>query len=299
MSCRGYKRVFPVVEADLAWGLHVTAVGSKVIVPGAPYPDDEPGPTNWDWDHGRVLREFALVLVTQGRGEFQAKHAPLQDLAAGSAVLLFPGVWHRYRPSAATGWSEYWVTFDGQAPRSLVARGALNPKKHAVSPAAAAGCGLHELVVRAASLGNTPGSWEMRVAAAQVLQALATLAGTHERSDPTRSAAEEVVTRARQVLAARVTREVKMPSLARELGVGYSWFRQAFRSLVGMAPAQYHLDLRLRAAMDRLLQPDSTVKGVASILGFSSPYHFSRVFKEHMGLSPVEYRRTSLHRVRG
>jgi AraC-like DNA-binding protein len=47
----------------------------------------------------------------------------------------------------------------------------------------------------------------------------------------------------------------------------------------------------MRAAAEWLQQPGSLVKQVAERTGFSDPFHFSRVFKKVLGLSPESFRR--------
>lgn len=60
-----------------------------------------------------MLSQHQVLYISQGRGEFEAEGAGSCELKAGDAFLLFPGVWHRYRPLPETGWTEYWVGFAG------------------------------------------------------------------------------------------------------------------------------------------------------------------------------------------
>jgi len=42
----------------------------------------------------------------------------------------------------------------------------------------------------------------------------------------------------------------------------------------------------LRAACERLDQTDSTMREIATQLGYDDPYYFSRIFKKNTGLLP-------------
>ncbi|WP_449436448.1 AraC family ligand binding domain-containing protein [Pedobacter steynii] len=44
--------------------------------------------------------------------------------------LLFPGVWHRYKPHPKYGWEEYWVGFNGTYPDELIKKEYLLPRIH-------------------------------------------------------------------------------------------------------------------------------------------------------------------------
>ena len=48
------------------------------------------------------MPEFALVIITQGRGMFESRESGLIAFSADSLIVLFPGVWHRYKPDEAT-----------------------------------------------------------------------------------------------------------------------------------------------------------------------------------------------------
>lgn len=68
-------------------------------------------------------------------------------------------------------------------------------------------------------------------------------------------------------------------------------FCALFRREVGVSPAAYHLQLRVRAARQALRQPDFDITKVALQHGFSSSQHFSTVFRRAFGVTPREWRR--------
>jgi len=45
------------------------------------------------------------------------------------------------------------------------------------------------------------------------------------------------------------------------------------------------------AAVQRLTQSSEAVAEISDNLGFSAPGHFSRFFREHLGITPTDYRR--------
>ena len=46
---------------------------------------------------------------------------------------------------------------------------------------------------------------------------------------------------------------------------------------------------KIRHAKQLLLKPNAKIYEVASQLGYSDPYYFSKVFKKYTGFSPKEY----------
>ena len=72
-----------------------------------------------------------------------------------------------------------------------------------------------------------------------------------------------------------------------------SHFCSRFRQEVGTTPAAYHFNLRLIAARDALLQPQSTITEIALRYGFNSSQHFSSAFRRVFGTSPRLWRSRS------
>lgn len=84
--------------------------------------------------------------------------------------------------------------------------------------------------------------------------------------------------------------------LARELGISEVWLRKLFTAHLGVSPRRYILNARILKACRLLQEGGLSVTEIAAVCGFSSPYHFSRSFKEHTALSPTEYAKTHRHR---
>jgi len=74
--------------------------------------------------------------------------------------------------------------------------------------------------------------------------------------------------------------------LARELGISPRHLTGLSRRLFGESPARLLLRLKLRRAEEMLRYGDRRVKEVSEALGFANPFHFSRVFRRHLGRAP-------------
>ena len=83
---------------------------------------------------------------------------------------------------------------------------------------------------------------------------------------------------------------LQMADLAREAGLAYDRFRRCFKALTGLAPKQYYRKLQLRRAEDLLLHTGMPLSQIADELGFDSAFHFSAVFKHHIGNAPSRWR---------
>ena len=87
--------------------------------------------------------------------------------------------------------------------------------------------------------------------------------------------------------------------LARHAKMSTSAFAHAYPRLAGESPYCTVQRLKLEAAKRFLLQDGLSVKECAARLGFSSEFHFSRLFKRLEGMSPSHYRHALTEKVLG
>lgn len=79
--------------------------------------------------------------------------------------------------------------------------------------------------------------------------------------------------------------------LAREAGCSVRQYARIFKTLTGKSPLKHLTGLRMAEAKRRLHSGETPLADISGALGFADPFHFSRVFKRHEGLSPSVYAR--------
>jgi AraC-like DNA-binding protein/quercetin dioxygenase-like cupin family protein len=82
-----------------------------------------------------------------------------------------------------------------------------------------------------------------------------------------------------------------LEQIACECHANNAYLCRLFRRYDQQTPYQYLLRLKMNHAAARLQQPGLLVKQVAEEAGYGDPFHFSRVFKSVLGLSPDAFRR--------
>jgi AraC family transcriptional activator of pobA len=77
---------------------------------------------------------------------------------------------------------------------------------------------------------------------------------------------------------------------AAELNLSSNYFGDLIKKDTGKSAHEY-IQLKLMdVAKEKVLNLDNTISEVAYELGFKYPQHFSRVFKQYTGVTPLEYR---------
>jgi AraC family transcriptional regulator len=84
---------------------------------------------------------------------------------------------------------------------------------------------------------------------------------------------------------------VRLDTLAHEVGVSAFHFSRLFRQSTGSSPHQYLLQRRLDRAKTLLRQPAISLAEISAATGFADQSHFTKVFRQFTGVTPSEYRR--------
>ena len=84
-----------------------------------------------------------------------------------------------------------------------------------------------------------------------------------------------------------------VPAVAAVAHVSPAHFSRTFRAVFGETPHRYLQRRRVERSMFLLRETDRSVTDICFDVGFNSLGTFSRTFKEIVGASPSEYRRTT------
>jgi transcriptional regulator GlxA family with amidase domain len=86
--------------------------------------------------------------------------------------------------------------------------------------------------------------------------------------------------------------DLDLSTLAAESGYSRSHFLRTFRAAMGCSPHQWLTRLRVEQAKTILRANSISLIDTALDCGFSSHAHFSNTFRQIVGVTPSEYRRT-------
>lgn len=278
-----------VNDMDRKFGLWVNTVGYQSIPPNSPYPlKEHPSGYFFNADKGRILREYQLVYITQGRGLFSSESTAEKQVCKGRLMVLFPGQWHTYRPLQQTGWTEYYIGFEGPSIDAIVGNAFLSKEQQILE------VGIQEELVslfrRALIIAETDKTSAQQYLSGIVLHMIGMVLSISKNKIFEMSDIDQKIEQAKVIMNANVYGSIDPEELAMRLNISYSWFRRIFKEYTGYAPTKYFQELKLRKAKQMLVSTSQSVKEISYLLNFQSAEYFFAFFKKHTGLTPSEYR---------
>lgn len=82
--------------------------------------------------------------------------------------------------------------------------------------------------------------------------------------------------------------------VANNIGKSRAYICEKFKREMNMGIAKYIMVSKLREAQSLLKYTDKSLSEISTYLSFSSQSYFQNTFKKHYGLTPLEYRKTSI-----
>ncbi len=271
-----------VTALDVDWGFSLYSVGTKTI---RPFVSVETRSPNIKWMN-LTPDKFFLVYIADGSGFFESEYIDRRQIYAGTMFFGFPGQNCSYGPRSQTGWTEYWIEFDGSQVRNLRSNNIISAQAPIIVPGRDDGLvGIfHNIIAILKSrllYRHYLSSLGLQLLARGL--SLASSSAEHGNVD------DFVVNRAMAYLNENFDREIDYEQLALDLDIAYNRFRSVFKKQTGLPLHQYLLKVRMDRARELLRLRQYTIKEIADKVGFEDPLYFSRLFKKLVGVAPSEF----------
>ncbi|SFF04350.1 AraC-like ligand binding domain-containing protein [Paenibacillus algorifonticola] len=84
--------------------------------------------------------------------------------------------------------------------------------------------------------------------------------------------------------------KIASPDIERLFECNFDYLNRIFKTITGYPIAQYIIKVRIDHAKELLQATSLSIGEIGYLSGLNDPYYFSKVFKKHIGLSPLQYR---------
>ena len=276
-------------ESQPNFGVNILNVGHNIHPGQSKYPDpNHPNLYCFDWSKGRILEEYQLIYIAKGSGTFESEQVGSVVVHPGTVLLLFPNIWHRYKPHDDEGWEEYWVGFNGSYASYLMQQDCFDP--HAPLIHMGFNSEFINVFIRLIDTLKFEGVAFAQLSSSLTTQLLGLVYASALQKEKVMDRKEQVINNIRYKIHENLSNCATLEELASQHNVSYAWFRKTFKEVVGISPGQYQLNLKLEKAARMIRETQMSISEIAFVNGFVSEHHFSKIFKKKMGVSPSAYK---------
>lgn len=230
---------------------------------------------------------YLLIYCTSGQGTLYIDNRSY-SIRAGDLMLLPKQTSHHYKANDQKPWTIYWVHFDGLLAEAFCEQLNLTQLCQNI--------GLQPRVIssfdRLSDLRNNSYQITYFIHASHQLQSLLSyLALLVKQNQPQSSSAIDLV-HIESFMQQHLHDHLTLDELAAEVRLSKYHFSKKFKQLMGQAPIQYFIHLKMQHASYLLDSSNRSIKQISAELGYEDAYYFSRLFKQVTGLSPDQYRKS-------
>lgn len=254
------------------------------------------------WNHHP---EYEIHLIRQGSGRllagdyvgpFAAGHVALigpdlphdwigdlppdQVIAGRDVVIQFTGDWLRALSALAPELGDYLPLLE-RARRGLEFRGETARQAAELIEAIGQARGAARLLTLFQLLG--------RLAEAPVSEVMVLASACYAPALDARSTAR--VHQAFDYLLSELTEDIRLPEIARRVGMSEAGFSRFFKKVTGHGFIELARKLRIQRACRLLMQAELSIATICFAVGYSNLSNFNRHFRKEMQQTPSEYRR--------
>lgn len=263
------RRVFRACGPPPARGWRVAAIGAETLPPGA-------------YAAWRDFPYHVIEYIESGRGSAEAGGVA-RALAPGHVHAVAPDTRRAIRADARRPLRRRYLWLDGPGAAAALAQAGLGDPRPRLAPAPGEIRETWDWLLRDGAPPGRRGD-ELARALAEVL--LLKLADARPAEELPREGSRASFERCRALADTEAARLRGAAELARAAGLRVETVCRLFRAHLDTTPGAYLRARRARLAAELLLAPGARVKEVAASLGFADAFHFSKVFKAELGLSP-------------
>ncbi|MFF1634094.1 helix-turn-helix domain-containing protein [Leifsonia sp. NPDC058248] len=231
----------------------------------------------------RGTDETIVMICASGTGWARIGE-DMHRIGAQQALVIPRGTSHSYGADAAHPWTIWWAHVTGTDVSDLVEGMEVSVGRptlpiRSIERAVA----LLDEIVSNLERDQTPP--RMMAASGSAWKLLTQLAVDRLLPGP-----EDPLQRAMTYLSERLDGSIRVPELARLVGISPTHLTALFRRATGGGVLAHHTSLRMARARQLLDTTDATISEVAQEIGYDDPFYFSRHFRRYHGMSPSSFR---------
>lgn len=243
----------------------------------------------------RIIGDFELIYFLGGDGVITIKNKDYK-CGAGDIIFIPPFTKHKIQTSSNNPHNNYWIHFDilpYYKHNDFISAIGINQsyKFHAGM--------VQELISLYSMLENEinnklPGYKSfLNTTLLQILTLVFRFNKNFEiqkyNTSKKRTPEESIVDKSFDLLYNNLSENTKISDICRYLHISESYLYKCFSKVLRIPPNRFIQLVKIKRAEQLIKTTSLSFKEISDMLGFSSPYYFSNIFKKYYNVSPREY----------
>lgn len=230
-----------------------------------------------------------FIYCTHGKGWYSID-AKKYEVSANQFFIIPATDKHlRYGSDPTDPWTIYWMHFTGDSlmriNESLAIQDLLTPQsipfdKHKIK--------LWEEIYKCLEKGYSKEN--LTYANLSLFYFLANFLYPRKNIELTKTPGQDLSDKIIEYMKANISQRLSVEDMAIKFSYSPSHFQSLFRKRTGISPIEYFIQLKMQYACQLLALSDMRINEVATAVGYSDAYYFSRLFRKVMGSSPAYYK---------
>ena len=236
-----------------------------------------------------VRPNYILHYVLDGRGTYRIG-SRTYHLEREQGFLIEPNIMTFYQADAQQPWTYLWIGFQGTRADQLMREIGLSYRV----PTFSSGCGAELLQIVQQILQSDRANVEQRLfVRAQMYTFFSHIAhGVFIQNGGFQMDKQNYYVQAAvEYIQTHYARSIKVHDIAEYVGVSRSYLTTLFQSILHTSPNAYLTNFRMSRAKEQLTLTNFPIGIVADMCGYQDSLVFSKAFKQHVGMTPSQYRK--------
>ena len=235
--------------------------------------------------------EYILIYCKEGVGYLTINNIK-HKMTANQIVVIPPFIPHRYEADHTNPWSIYWAHFLGSKAEEMSVK-LYKPTEISISDASRIEDRLNIFEEIFNTIKNGYSIDNLNFANISFTYFLATFLHIEQFNVAKKGSefANNIISKVLHFMNENIENSLTIDQLSKFSGYSPSYFYRKFISEMDIAPMSYFMRMKMNKASILLITTTMRVTQIASKVGFTDSFHFSRVFSKTIGMSPQQFRK--------
>ncbi len=235
-----------------------------------------------------IRNEYILHYVEKGKGYFKTG-GKTYTVSEGDIFAIYPGEKICYYSDTESPWTNCWINFVGKGANDILSRTGITKDSPVIYVKSD---GFVSTVKHCLKYVNSDDYTQTRLSAFS-LEFLSLIEEKNNKSGAM-TKKEKYLSSAISYMEYYFPDGISASDVSNYLGIERTYFYRIFKEETGISPTEYLTDLRIEKAK-QLIQSGDSFASIASAVGISDIYYFSKLFTKKVGVTPSSYRKTVIY----